>query len=71
MQNYYISFGQSHAHATPQGTCDKDTLYRIEANNHSEAHDKAFELFDKKWASVYTEADLPRAIEHFPKGVIN
>ncbi len=50
MKNFYITFGQEHAHRVNNHTFDKDSVGIIKARNESDARDIAFELFGQKFA---------------------
>lgn len=68
--NFYISFGQTHAHRVNGVTFARNSLALIVAPTHDEARRIAFELFGPKFCTSYTEDQLPRIIHHFPRGVI-
>lgn len=64
---FFVSFGQVHIHSVNGKTLDKDCIAVIEAADHAAAHDKAFEMFDKKFCFVYDEVP---DMEFFPRGLI-
>ena len=67
MKKFYISFGQSHAHAIAGKTFDKDCIAVLEAENSVRAHDKAMEVFKQKFCFVY---DHVPDMSYFPRGLI-
>ena len=67
MKDFYISFGQAHAHAISGKTFDKDCICVIETQTETEARKKAFELFDDQWCFIYEEK--PEMV-YFPRGLI-
>lgn len=71
---FYITFGQHHIHKVGLKTFDKDTVGVIEAENHREARDIAFELFGDKFFTTYDEdvwmKDEGERLEFFPKGYL-
>jgi len=70
MERFIITFGQQHCHRANGVTFDKDSVAVIKANSHSHAREIAFELFDNKFGTSYTEEDFDEggAIEFFPRG---
>lgn len=66
LKKFYGTFGQNHVHRINGFTYDADVVIEIQAENHGEAHDKMFELFDKKWSFIYGEK--PK-MEYFPRGI--
>ena len=68
MNNYYISFGQSHVHWIAGKLFDKDCLCLIKAITHKEAREIAFREFGQKWGTSYTDDTVD--FSYFPRGVI-
>lgn len=66
-KDYYISFGQIHAHTIAGQKYNKDTIAVIKAKDYDDAHDKAMEMFNGKFCFVY-EA-LPD-MSYFPDGLV-
>lgn len=72
MKKFIITFGQCHVHKVNGHNIDKDCVVRYEAQNHTEARDKAFAHFDDKFFTTYEEADFGQdSLEHFPRGIID
>jgi len=69
MNKYYVSFGQTHAHAISGNTAtfDKDSIAVIKAANIEEARKIAFDTFGQKFAFIYE--DEPN-MAFFPRGFI-
>ena len=68
MNKYYVSFGQTHAHAVAGKTFYKDSIAVITAENLNDARELAFQAFDAKFCFIYEEAP---EMEFFPRGFIN
>lgn len=66
-KKFYITFGQSHAHAWGGKTFDKDCVAVIEADNTEIARKKAFEVFGPKWSMFYEEEP---DMSYFPRGFL-
>ena len=67
MNQYYISFGQVHAHSVAGRTYDKDCIAVIKAKSKDRAHDLAMEIFGPKWSMLYEkEPDM----SYFPRGLM-
>ena len=71
MKKFYITFGQVHVHSVNGKTFDKDCLAEIESDSQAEAHQKAMDIFNKKFHNCYDENMLDEIIEYFPRGVIS
>lgn len=67
MKDFYITFGQDHAHANANGTLDKDSVAVITAPDRATAREKAFSLWGDKWSMFYEE---PPTMSYFPRGFI-
>lgn len=67
MKEFYISFGQLHAHSISGITFDKNCIAIIKADTHNEAHRIAIDIFKGVFAFVYDE--MPD-MSFFPKGLI-
>lgn len=65
---FYISFGQTHAHAIDGKTFDKDCIAVINAEKENEAREIAFNAFGQKWCFIYIEKP---DMKFFPRGLIN
>ena len=65
MPQYYVSFGQNHAHAIGGFTYDKDVIGIIEAESSSEAHRFAMEMFEGKFGTLYQACP---DMSFFPRG---
>lgn len=67
----YVTFGQIHTHTVNGKTFDKDSVAVIEAEDNSAGRDKAFELFDDKFFTTYTEDQWDESkLRFFPRGYI-
>lgn len=73
MEKILITFGQQHTHRVNGITFDCDSVAVIEAENHKEGREKAFELFGDKFFTSYLEETFQRKhlIVYFPRGLIN
>lgn len=70
--NFYITFGQSHAHHVNGYTFDKDSVAIIVAETENDARDRAFELFGPKWFTSYSEERwTPETAAYFPRGAVH
>ena len=67
MKNYYISFGQAHAHSVGGKTYDKDCIALLKAESKGDAHDQAMEIFKGVFCFVY---DKEPDMSYFPRGII-
>lgn len=68
MKTFYVTFGQAHAHATPAGTCDKDSVAVIKAEDMMAGREIAFSTFGDKWSSFYESTP---DMGYYPRGYIN
>ena len=71
--NFYITFGQRHIHKINNKTFDSNCIALIVASNMTEARERAFKLFSKKWFTSYKEEEKKHDTEfmsYFPRGVI-
>jgi hypothetical protein len=71
MTNFYISFGQVHAHSINGRTYDKDSLMLVQADNEINARLYVNAITGGKWSSLYWEEELVDFIGYFPRGVLN
>lgn len=68
MADFFLSFGQTHAHAIPgHPTFDKDTICVITAESNEAARKIAFDTFGAKWCFIYEEKP---DMSFFPRGLI-
>lgn len=67
MKDFYISFGQAHAHSISGKTLDKDTIAVISADNKRDAHEIAMKAFNGVFCFVYEEKP---DMSFFPKGLV-
>lgn len=68
MQKFYVSFGQTHAHAIAGKTFDRNCIAVITAKDYQEAREIAFEAFGGIFCFIYEkEPDM----QFFPRGFIN
>lgn len=67
----YITFGQAHAHATPKGTLDKDTVACIEGHDYAHCREIAFNMFNGVFATSYTWDEIKDQMHYFPKGIVD
>lgn len=70
MNKYYITFGQSHAHAIGGVTYDKDCLAELEAETKHEAHTEAMRIFNGKFHNCHSAEMLSEILHYYPRGVI-
>ena len=72
MKNYYITFGQAHAHCIAGVTYDRNCVAMIQAPDESQAREKAFEIFGNKWSFIHLEgsSELFDLETYYPKGII-
>ncbi|KKN23553.1 hypothetical protein LCGC14_0903680 [marine sediment metagenome] len=67
----YVTFGQEHTHTVNGITLDKDCVTVIEGNTYKECRNKAFEMFDGVFATVYLEKEVDEEfMRFFPRGFI-
>lgn len=66
----YISFGQQHTHSVNGKTFDKDSIAGIECENYEDGRKKAHEYFNSIFAFDYSEEDIEKALQYFPRGII-
>jgi hypothetical protein len=66
----FITFGQCHIHKINDIIIDKDCVVAIEAKDHSEGRDKAFELFGGDFFTTREKIDS-EFMKYFPRGVID
>lgn len=70
MGKFYISFGQTHAHAVAGQTFDKDCLAEVDAATWLQARAKAASAFGNKWSMCYGSDELAEALPYFPRGIL-
>ncbi len=63
----YVTFGQVHVHSVNGKTFDKDSVALFEAETYGDGRKKAFEYFDNKFFTTYTEEP---DMSFFPRGII-
>ena len=68
MPKFYITFGQSHAHAFNGKTLDRNCVGVIDAKDYEGARVFAFQMFGSRWAMMYEK--IPD-MEFFPRGLIS
>ena len=66
MKTFYFTFGQVHTHSYNGKTLDKDIVVEMSAEDSTEARERMFELFGKKWAFQYNEKP---DMSFFPRGI--
>ena len=71
MNNYFISFGQIHAHRVNGKTFDCDCLACIKAEDMESARQLAFDYFEGRWFTCYPEDQIEDILHYFPRGIIN
>lgn len=64
---FYITFGQIHVHSINGKTLDKNCVAEIEADNKSEAREKANNYFNKIYHNLTEE--IPD-MSFYPRGII-
>ena len=69
--NFYISFGQAHAHRINNRTYDCDSLMLVQAETEIAARLHVRMLTGGLWSGTYKAEDLPDVLRYFPRGVIN
>ena len=69
--NFYISFGQAHAHRINNRTYDCDSLMLVQADDEIAARLHVHKLTGGRWCGTYKAEDLPTVLGFFPRGVIN
>ena len=71
MNKYYITFGQTHAHAIAGITYDRDCVAEIEAGTNGEAHGIAMEIFHGLFHQCVDEKQVDEEfMSYFPRGII-
>lgn len=66
-----VTFGQNHLHVIANKLLDKDCLAIFPCEDYADGRKIAFELFDDKFCTSYTESEFKISqFEHFPKGLI-
>lgn len=70
MERFIVTFGQQHTHRVNNITFDKDSVAVIKAENHNEARNIAFDLFQNRFMTSYDESifDKENLIKYFPRG---
>ncbi len=68
MNKYYVSFGQIHVHRIDGITLNADCLLQITAPDLQAARQRAFEVLEREWFTVYSEENVD--FEWFPRGAI-
>jgi hypothetical protein len=68
MNTYYVSFGMNHRHYINGNTFTGKCIGKLLANNYDNAHNKAMNLFNAKFCTIYKE--IPD-MNLFPDGLIN
>jgi hypothetical protein len=63
----YFSFGQSHRHELGGVVLDKDVLLKVTAEDPPKV---MFDTFGEVWSMGYSEAAAMKAIEFFPRGIV-
>lgn len=72
MEEFYITFGQSHIHQVDNTIFNKDCVAVIFAEDEMKARDIAFEYFGPKFCTSYTKKTWNDNNNHyFPRGFIN
>jgi hypothetical protein len=68
VNNFYVSFGQTHTHNINGTILNRDCVLRIYAESSYKARNIAFALFDGKFSILYKEKPNMKL---FPRGIID
>ena len=70
MKNFYLTFGQSHAHSVSGRTFDKDCVAVIKAQDEGEARKIAFDTLGDKWCFLYDKKE-DVGMQYYSRGLMN